>query len=136
VADQTRQYKQEERVKSQYLSAEQIQTVVEQRLTPLLGSNGGPALMLDRAQFGELVDAVIAAYVSKFPASPEDLLGELHLLEEVCAWYANDEDRYLNEDGEPYGSFPTEVGLKARSARERFNRREAEEAAKKDGHSA
>ncbi|MGQ3018763.1 hypothetical protein [Phenylobacterium sp.] len=49
---------------------------------------------------------------------------EVHLLEEVCAFYANDEDQFL-DDGEPYGTIPTEVGLKARSARSRFMAREA-----------
>jgi len=57
--------------------------------------------------------------------SYEDLEAELHLLEEVCAFYANDEDRYIRSRGEPYGSIPTEVGMKARSARHRFNEREA-----------
>jgi len=52
----------------------------------------------------------------------DDLLAEVHLLEEVCAFYANDEDRYLN-GGEPY-CIPTEVGMKARSARQRFLDRE------------
>lgn len=53
---------------------------------------------------------------------------ELELLEEVCAFYANDEDRCIKDEGEPYGSIPTEVGLKARSARRRFMDREALEA--------
>jgi hypothetical protein len=70
------------------------------------------------------------------PAAPagdaEDLQKELHLLEEVCAFYANDEDRYLKSDGEAYGSIPTEVGMKARAARRRFNDRAAQ-AAGKDG---
>jgi len=55
-----------------------------------------------------------------------DVEGELHLLEEVCAFYANDEDAAIDGD-EPYGSIPTEVGLKARSARKRFRDREAAE---------
>lgn len=52
--------------------------------------------------------------------------GEMHLLEEVCAFYANDEDRFINADGnaEPYGMIPTDVGMKARSARARFMARE------------
>lgn len=53
------------------------------------------------------------------------LLAELHLLEEVCGFYANDEDATLSGD-EPYGSIPTEVGLKARAARARFLAREAD----------
>ncbi|WP_219097766.1 hypothetical protein [Pseudomonas sp. UMAB-40] len=51
-------------------------------------------------------------------------LVELHLLEEVCAHYANDEDAFNREDGEPFGSIPTLVGMKARQARERFIERE------------
>lgn len=51
-------------------------------------------------------------------------MGELHLLEEVCAFYANDEDTFNHEGGEPFGSIPTEVGMKARQARERFIERE------------
>jgi hypothetical protein len=125
--------KQRIRVKSQYLSAEQIQQIATQHATLMQGADGSRTLQVGREQFGELVDAVIAAYASKFPAPIEDMVGELYLLEEVCAWYASDEDRYLNEDGEPYGSFPTEVGLKARSARKRFEQREAEEAAKNLG---
>lgn len=49
---------------------------------------------------------------------------ELHLLEEVCAYYANDEDAFNREDAEPFGSIPIEVGMKARQARERFIERE------------
>lgn len=49
---------------------------------------------------------------------------ELHLLEEVCAFYANDEDAFNREDAEPFGSIPVEVGMKARQARERFIERE------------
>lgn len=115
-------------MKSRYLSTEQLQQIIEQQLTPAARALG---LSVDREKFAEVVDAVIAGYVATFPRPPETLLAEVHLLEEVCSWYANDEDRYLNEDGEPYGSFPTEVGLKARSARKRFQQREAEEAAKK-----
>jgi hypothetical protein len=58
------------------------------------------------------------------PPTADDLLAELHLLEEVCAIYANDEDRYLRDDGEPY-CIPPEVGMKARSARARYNARAA-----------
>ena len=39
-------------------------------------------------------------------------------LREALTYYANDEDRYLRGDGEPYGSIPTEVGFIARQARE------------------
>lgn len=56
-------------------------------------------------------------------------VAELHLLEEVCAFYANDEDKFNREDGEPFGSIPVEVGMKARQARERFIEREARETA-------
>ncbi|EGG74647.1 hypothetical protein SXCC_04751 [Gluconacetobacter sp. SXCC-1] len=51
---------------------------------------------------------------------------EMHLLEEVCTFYANDEDRFIKADGnaEPYGMIPTDVGMKARSARARFMARE------------
>ncbi|ACY33420.1 hypothetical protein [Comamonas thiooxydans] len=50
-------------------------------------------------------------------------VAEVHLLEEVCARYADDEDRYLAGNGEAYGSIPTEAGMKARAARKRFNSR-------------
>lgn len=50
---------------------------------------------------------------------------ELELLEEVCARYADDEDAYLGDEGEPFGSITTECGMKARSARRRFRAREA-----------
>jgi hypothetical protein len=120
-------------MKSQYLSSEQLRDLVYNRL-PGLGDSAGStdehALILSPAQWGEAVDAVIAAYVATLPDAPEKLVAELHLLEEVCAFYANDEDRYLAGDGEPFGSIPTEVGLKARSARERFNQREVAEAAR------
>lgn len=49
---------------------------------------------------------------------------EMHLLEEVLAFYVKDEDRYLKEEGEAYGSIPTDVGIKARSAASRFHARE------------
>lgn len=52
-------------------------------------------------------------------------VAELHLLEEVCAFYTNDEDKFNRGDGEPFGSIPVEVGMKARQARERFIEREA-----------
>jgi hypothetical protein len=120
-------------MKSQYLSSEQLRDLVYNRL-PGLGDSAGStdehALILSPAKWGEAVDAVIAAYVATLPDAPEKLVAELHLLEEVCAFYANDEDRYLEGDGEPFGSIPTEVGLNARSARERFNQREAAEAAR------
>lgn len=53
---------------------------------------------------------------------------ELHLLEEVCARYADDEDAYLDGDGEPFGSITTECGLKARQARARWRSREGAQA--------
>jgi len=57
----------------------------------------------------------------------KELQAEVYLLEEVCAFYANDEDRYLKSEGasEPYGSIPTSVGMKARSERKRFLDRES-----------
>lgn len=57
--------------------------------------------------------------VYRGPASDE-LLNELHLLEEVCARYADDEEAYLRDDGEPFGTISTECGLKARAARKRY----------------
>ena len=56
-------------------------------------------------------------------ASPA--LAEQHLLEEVCAFYSDDEDKFNREGGEPFGSIPVEVGMKARQARERFIERAA-----------
>ena len=50
---------------------------------------------------------------------------ELELLEEVCAIYVSDEDRYLKDGGEAYGLIPTECGMKARTAARRFHEREA-----------
>ncbi|UTC28103.1 hypothetical protein GURKE_00710 [Brevundimonas phage vB_BpoS-Gurke] len=52
------------------------------------------------------------------------LRAELHLLEEVCACYADDEDAYLDGHGEPFGSITTECGMKARQARARWRARE------------
>lgn len=54
-----------------------------------------------------------------------DIAVEWELMQEVLALYASDEDRFLSEDGEPYGSIPTEAGIKARQHRAAFQRREA-----------
>ncbi|KJS36091.1 MAG: hypothetical protein VR70_14495 [Rhodospirillaceae bacterium BRH_c57] len=54
-----------------------------------------------------------------------DIATEVELMQEVLAFYANDEDRFLREDGEPFGSIPTEVGMKARQHRASFQRRES-----------
>lgn len=62
------------------------------------------------------------------------LRAELVLLDEVCAIYALDETRYLRDEGEPFGSVPTDAGLKAREAGRRYAKREAAELAKR--HSA
>ena len=70
--------------------------------------------------------AALEAQLALLPASPKEVLAELHLLEEVCAFYANDEDRAA-KGGEPYGSIPTEVGLKARSARQRYLKQGSEQ---------
>ncbi|MFT8789028.1 hypothetical protein [Komagataeibacter saccharivorans] len=59
---------------------------------------------------------------------------EMHLLEEVLAFYVKDEDRYLKEEGEAYGSIPTDVGILARLAAGRFHTRE--QAAKHEGGAA
>jgi hypothetical protein len=89
---------------------------------------GQPSRMIER--IGRDRESAIAAWNRRpSPATPaEDArdgdLVALHLLEEVCAFYANDEDRFLKDDGEPYGSIPTEVGMVARAARARFNARE------------
>jgi hypothetical protein len=58
------------------------------------------------------------------PAAPKELLAELSVLEDVCAAYARDEDRYLAGEGEPYGSIPTEIGMKARFVLRRVKERE------------
>lgn len=52
-------------------------------------------------------------------------LEHVELLEEVCARYADDEDAFLDETGEPFGSITTECGMMARSARTRFRARQA-----------
>ena len=52
------------------------------------------------------------------------LNAELALLEEICWFYTRDEDRFIKEEGEPYGSIPTDCGMKARSAARRFVNRE------------
>jgi hypothetical protein len=57
-----------------------------------------------------------------------NIAAEWALMQEVLAFYANDEDRTLREEGEPYGTIPTEVGIKARQHRASFQRREAAEA--------
>lgn len=72
-------------------------------------------------------DPILAAIDELTAAQPAAVLtAELHLLEEVCSLYANDEDRYLRGDGEAYGGIPTSAGLKARAARQRFMKREQE----------
>lgn len=66
-----------------------------------------------------------------------DIAAEWELMQEVLAFYANDEDRYMkaavayeegrdppDDAGEPFGSIPTEVGMKARQHRAAFQRRE------------
>lgn len=53
-----------------------------------------------------------------------DIAVEWELMQEVLALYADDEDRFLKEDGEPY-CIPTEAGMKARQHRAAFRRREA-----------
>lgn len=55
----------------------------------------------------------------------ETLEAELALLDEVCARYADDEDRTIRGHSEPFGTISTECGLKARAARKRFRDREA-----------
>ena len=55
----------------------------------------------------------------------ERLTAEIHLLDEVCARYADDEDAFLECGGEPFGGITTECGMKARSARSRFLTRQA-----------
>lgn len=77
------------------------------------------------------------------PAAPETLDGipaalrsigwetiahEWELMQEVLALYANDEDRASKGDGEPFGTIPTEAGMKARTHRAAFRRRETEQA--------
>lgn len=52
------------------------------------------------------------------------LEAELALVDEALARYADDEDNYLSDTGEPFGSITTECGLKARQARKRFLARE------------
>lgn len=54
----------------------------------------------------------------------DDIAAEWELMQEVLALYADDEDRFLKEDGEPY-CIPTEAGMKARQHRAAFCRREA-----------
>ena len=78
----------------------------------------------NEADAKELMAAIEAA-----PAAPavdaSEAMAEVHLLEEVCARYADDEDRHLAGNGEAYGSIPAEAGMKARAARKRFKAREA-----------
>jgi hypothetical protein len=62
--------------------------------------------------------------IAALTAENSGLQAELHLLEEVCAFYVDDEHRHP-AGGEAYGSIPTPVGMKARHARERFREREA-----------
>jgi hypothetical protein len=114
-----------EYMKSAYLRPEQLQDLLQSQLASLPVVAAGPMLAVNPENLGEVADAIIGAYISTLPDTPEKLVAELGLLEEVCAFYANDEDRYLADEGEPFGSIPTEVGLKARAARHRFDRREA-----------
>jgi hypothetical protein len=91
----------------------------------------------DQAEAAELQSWLVGNARSVRPMARAGLMGwalaalkanpalvELHILEEVCAFYANDEDSFNREGGEPFGSIPTEVGMKARQARERFIERE------------
>ena len=73
---------------------------------------------------GDEANEVVVELVRQNPDTAFTHVEELHLLEEVCAFYANDEDAVLDDTGEPYGSIPTEVGMAARSARRRFQERE------------
>lgn len=52
---------------------------------------------------------------------------ELALVDEALARYVNDEDAFLTDKGEAFGSITTECGIKARQARLRFWAREAAE---------
>ena len=45
-------------------------------------------------------------------------------MQEALAAYADDEDDFLDDTGEPYGGIPTEVGLLARMMRAVVRRRE------------
>lgn len=54
-----------------------------------------------------------------------DIATEWELMQEVLAFYANDEDEFLRDVGEPYGGIPTEAGMKARQHRAAFQRRKA-----------
>lgn len=72
-------------------------------------------------------DEAKAAYarLSISHPAPDALRVDLELLEEVCARYADDEDAFLSDNGEPFGSITTECGMKARDARKRFRDRQA-----------
>lgn len=94
--------------------------------------HGDGGQYLDKHSLAKAVqdaDEMVSKWCAGQPAEPSpadsDLLAELHLLEEVCAIYANDEDRYSDGRGEAYGSVPVAAGLKARAARKRFMEREA-----------
>lgn len=95
------------------------------------------ALELEQVEAAQLQSWLVINATSVRPAAPAGLMAwalaalkanpamaELHIVEEVCAFYANDEDGFNREGGEPYGSIPTEVGMRARQARERFIERE------------
>jgi hypothetical protein len=56
--------------------------------------------------------------------SYRQLLDRLHCLEEICAMYVVDEERFRDNAGEPYGSIPTEARVIARSARDRAEQRQ------------
>jgi len=51
----------------------------------------------------------------------DDVAAEWALMQEVLSLYANDEDASAN-GGEPYGSIPTEAGMKARQHRAAYQR--------------
>lgn len=53
------------------------------------------------------------------------LEAELVMVDEALARYADNEDAFLADTGEPFGSITTECGMKAREARQRFRAREA-----------
>lgn len=52
-----------------------------------------------------------------------DIAIEWQFMQEALAYYANDEERTLNEEGEAYGSIPPQIGINARRHRASYNRR-------------
>jgi|GEM_PF-2319173 len=88
--------------------------------------------------FAHMMESDVGCTVQPLYTHPalDALRVELELLEEVCARYADAEDAFLSDEGEPFGNITTECGMKARDARRRFRDRLAALQAEQKGGAA